>query len=334
VSAAPRVSVLLPFRNAAATLPAALDSIAAQTLTDWEGLLIDDGSRDASAAIARARCAADRRWRLIRAGGGLVDALNRGIAAARAPLIARMDADDIALPERLARQAATCGADPSLTVVSCLVEAFPAAAITDGMRRYLAWMNAARTPEAIRNALFVESPIAHPSAMIRTAALRAAGGYRAFDGPEDYDLWLRLLLDGGRAAKVPDVLLRWRESPSRLSRVDPRCHRRRFFATKLHHLPRVLPPGTPVQIWGAGPTGRRWARALAARAYPVRCFYDVAPRRWGRVIDGITVRPPAAPDRGAGFLLAAAGTPGARAQIEAWCEAHGLRRWHDYLAVA
>lgn len=334
MTVAPRVSVVLPFRDAAPTLPAALDSIAAQTFPDWECLLIDDGSRDASAEIARARAATDPRWRLLHAGGGLVDALNRGVAAARAPLIARMDADDIALPHRLARQVAAFDADPALTVVSCLVEAFPAAAITDGMRRYLAWLNAVLTPTDIRNALFVESPIAHPTAMIRTSALRAAGGYRAFDGPEDYDLWLRLLLDGGRAAKVPAVLLHWRESPTRLSRVDPRCHRRRFFATKLAHLPRVVRQGTAVQIWGAGPTGRQWARALTARGYPVRRFHDVAPTRWGRAIDGIPVYPPAAPDPEQGFAFAAAGTAGARAQLEQWFVQHGLRSWEHFIAVA
>ncbi|MBX3028225.1 glycosyltransferase [bacterium] len=334
MSGRPRVSVVLPFRDAAATLPAALDSITAQTLDDWEGLLIDDGSSDGSAALADARAAADPRWRLLRAGGGIVDALNRGIAAARAPLIARMDADDVALPQRLARQVAAFDADPALTVVACLVEAFPAAELTDGMRRYIDWLNGVVSPAAIRDALFVESPIAHPSAVIRTDALRAVGGYRAFDGPEDYDLWLRLLLDGGRAVKVPEVLLRWRESPRRLSRVDPRCHRRRFLATKLAHLPRVLPPETPVQIWGAGPTGRLWARALAAHDYPVHRFYDVVPKRWGRRIDGIPVQRPAAPDPAHGFLLAAAGTPGAREQIQAWFVQHGLRPWEHFLAVA
>ena len=334
MSAAPRVSIVLPFRDAAATLAGTLDSLAAQTLGDWECLLIDDGSADRSAAIARARAAGDPRWRLLRGGGGLVDALNRGIAAARAPLIARMDADDLALPERLARQAALLDSDPSLTLAGCLVEAFPAAAVSDGMQRYIDWLNRLCSPESIRDALFVESPLAHPSVMIRADALRAAGGYRDVDGPEDYDLWLRLLLDGGRAAKVPQVLLRWRESPGRLSRVDPRCHRRRFLATKLAHLPRVVPPGTPVQICGAGPTGRRWARALRDHHYPVRRFYDVVASRCGRRIDGVPVQPPDTLDPHDGFLLAATGRPGARAHIQEWLSARGLLPWRDFLAVA
>ena len=335
MSASPRVSVLLPFRDAAPTLPAALDSIAAQTFADWEGVLVDDGSRDDSAAIARAYAAGDsRRWRVVNAGGGIVDALNRGIAAAAARCRRRPCGRRAARRRRLERQVAAFDADPALTVVSCLVEAFPASAIADGMRRYIDWLNGVVTPAQIRDALFVESPIAHPSATLRVDALRAAGGYRAFNGPEDYDLWLRLLLDGGRAMKVPEVLLRWRESPTRLSRVDPRCHRRRFFATKLDHLPRVVPRDTPLQIWGAGPTGRRWASGLRSAGYTVRRFYDVVPKRWDRVIDGVPVQRPAPPDPDEGFSLAAAGSPGSRQAIERWLEDHGLRRWQHFLAVA
>jgi len=219
-------------------------------------------------------------------------------------------------------------------VVSCLVECFPAAGLGAGMRRYQDWLNGLRTPDAIRNALFVESPIAHPSAMIRRAALSAVGGYRDTGGPEDYDLWLRLLLAGHRAAKVPEVLLSWRDTPRRLSRVDPRYHRRRFLTTKLAHFPAAVPRGTALQICGAGPTGRTWARALAARGYTVRRFIDVAPRRWGRVIQGAPVEVPGVAERSGGFILAAAGAPGARAGIEAWLHAGGWQPWSDYLAVA
>jgi glycosyltransferase involved in cell wall biosynthesis len=334
VSPTPRVSVVLPFRDAAATLDAAVSSIAVQTLTAFECLLIDDGSVDGSPARARALAARDARFRVVRSSGGLVHALNTGIAAARAALVARMDADDLAHPTRLARQVDALDANPGVAVMSCLVECFPAASLRAGMRHYQDWLNALRTPDAIRNALFVESPIAHPTAMIRRAALDAAGGYRDTGGPEDYDLWLRPLLRGHSAAKVPDVLLAWRDSPQRLSRVDPRYHRRRFFATKLAHFPVAVPPGTVLQVCGAGPTGRGWARALAARGYPVRRFIDVAPRRWGSMIHGAPVEAPSVADRRDGFFLAAAGSPGSRERIESWLQQSGLRLWFDYLAVA
>jgi len=133
---------------------------------------------------------------------------------------------------------------------------------------------------------------------------------------------------------VSEVLLYWRESPRRLSRVDPRYHRSRFFAAKLAHFPAAVPPGTAVDIWGAGPTGRAWARALIERGYPVRRFVDVARRRWGRTIQGAPVVAPYTPRRGEGLILAAAGARGARERIEAWLQHGGLRPWTDYLAVA
>jgi glycosyltransferase involved in cell wall biosynthesis len=334
VSLTPQVSIVLPFRDAAATFADALRSIAAQTLADFECLLVDDGPLDGSRRLARSIAARDTRFRVLRSPGGLVPALNTGIGAARAPLVARMDADDLAHPQRLERQVQALAGDPSVSVMSCLVECFPDATAGDGMRRYVQWLNGLCTPEAIRAAAFVESPIAHPSAVIRRTALETVGGYRDDGGPEDYDLWLRLLLRGHRAGKVPAVLLLWRDTPGRLSRVDARYHRRRFFATKLTHFPAAVAPDNALQICGAGPTGRRWARALRARGYALRRFVDIDPRRWGRVIHGAPVEPPQAPRRGDGFLLAATGSPGARGTIEQWLQRCGLRPWSDYLAVA
>ncbi len=99
--------MILPVRNAAATLPAALESLRAQTLTDWECLIVDDGSHDASPAVAARFAARDTRFRLLRRQArGLVAALNEGLAVARGGFIARLDADDTCPPERLAEQAA------------------------------------------------------------------------------------------------------------------------------------------------------------------------------------------------------------------------------------
>jgi len=262
-----------------------------------------------------------------------VGALNAGVAAARTPLIARMYADDVAHPRRLERQLQRLAADPTLSVVSCLVECAAAPAAGEGMRRHVQWLNSLRTPEAIRAAAFIESPIAHPSAVIRRAAFDAVGGYSDNGGPEDYDLWLRLLVRGHRAAKVPEVLLAWRDLPQRLSRVDARYDRRRFFTTKLRHFPAAVPRGTTLQIWGAGRTGRRWARALTGRGYEIARFVDIDPRRWGQLIHGVPVHAPATPERADGFVLAAAGSLGAREAIEHCLQPRGLRPWFDYLAI-
>lgn len=333
-SDAPIVSVVLPFRNAGETLAASIDSIRQQTLSTFECVLIDNQSTDNSRVLAGEVCRKDRRFRLVTQPGGLVDALNAGCAAAHSALIARMDADDLAAPTRLEVQHRMLSDDPTLTVASCLVEAFPPETIRHGMGRYLAWSNELRSPEQIRNALFVESPLIHPSVMMRRNSLALVGGYIDSGGPEDYDLWLRLLLNGGRAAKTPAVLLLWRDSPTRLTRTDPHYAATRIFETKLRHIARVIPPASTLQICGAGPIGRRWARALRTMGYELQRIVDVDAAKHGRMVAGTRVERPDDLDRRDGFILGAVGVPGARAQIEAYLQARGLQPWIDYLCVA
>ena len=118
----PGVSVLLPVRNAEDTLPECLASLAAQTYADHEVVAVDDHSSDGSRAILERAAHADPRLRLLdNPGRGLVAALNAAAAAARAPLLARMDADDVSLPGRLSAQAARLGSDPRLAVLGTRV---------------------------------------------------------------------------------------------------------------------------------------------------------------------------------------------------------------------
>src|SRR5262245_52412910 len=131
----------MPVRDAAEWLAEAIASIRAQTFTDWELIAVDDGSRDATPAILAELRPPDARIHVLAtsaADRGLVAALNCGLRVARGELVARMDADDIARPERLAAQIALLASDPSLTAVTSLVEAFPEQQLGEGMRRYVA----------------------------------------------------------------------------------------------------------------------------------------------------------------------------------------------------
>jgi glycosyltransferase involved in cell wall biosynthesis len=124
----PEISVLLPFRDAAASLPECLASISAQTWRDFEILCVDDGSTDGGASAIACQAEREPRIRLLRSPGhGLVAALNFGLHQARAPLIARMDADDLMHPRRLALQRTAMLADAGLTVLGSRVTAFPEA---------------------------------------------------------------------------------------------------------------------------------------------------------------------------------------------------------------
>ena len=330
------MSVLLPVRDAQATLPACIASLRAQTLEDHEVVAVDDGSRDGSAETLHEVAAADARWRVV--GGparGLVAALNEGAAQARAPVLARMDADDTCAPDRLARQWAFLQANPGVDVLATRVE-LVGGRDNAGMHAHVAWSNGLLDHVAIAANAYVESPLVHPSVALRRESLARLGGYRDFEGPEDYDLWLRALAAGQRFAKLPEVLLRWSDGPGRLTRVDARYGPDRFRALKIEALERgPLRGGRPVVIWGAGPIGKRWARELAARGHVVAALADVHPRRLGVHIKGVPVVGSARAAAEPGALhLAAVGQPGGRDRVRAEARGFGLRDGLDLFAVA
>ncbi|MBN2499851.1 MAG: glycosyltransferase, partial [Anaerolineales bacterium] len=233
----PAVSILLPCYNAADTLEAALASLRAQTLADFEIVAVDDGSTDDTLAVLEKWAKEDERIHIIRQPhGGIVTALNAGLATCRGEYVARMDADDLSRPERLALQAQFLDTHPEVGVVSSLVSGYPPEAIREGFQIYIEWLNSLVSDEDIRRELFVESPVAHPSVMFRKAAVLAVGGYQDFGWAEDYDLWLRLYLDGVRFGKVPQTLLDWRDQPERLTRRDRRYSLENFIRAKTHYL--------------------------------------------------------------------------------------------------
>ena len=334
----PRVSVLLPVRDARDTLDACLDSLAAQTLGDHEVVAVDDGSADGSGERLRERARADARLRVLTTPPlGLVGALNRALGAARAEVVARMDADDVAHASRLERQAERLERDRGVDVLGSRVAAIAAAggAVGVGMAAYVAWQNTLLDHGAIGRARFVESPLVHPSVAMRRAALVALGGYRDSGGPEDYELWLRAFDAGLRFAKLGETLLEWRDGPRRLTRRDPRYAPARFLDLKLRALERgPLAGRRPLVVWGAGPIGKSWARALGARGHRLAGFVEVDPRKLGARIHGVPVVPVAEAARFAGALhLAAVGRPGAREEIAAAAARQGVAEG-DLVAVA
>ena len=273
VNQRPCVSVVLPCYNAAETLAASIESICAQTYVAWELIIVDDGSSDASLDAARALARNDLRIRVIPLPhAGIVEALRLGCAAAEGEFIARMDADDIAMPSRIAEQVRLMEEDPRVALCGTCVR-MTGGRIGYGRNRYEAWINALVTHEDIVRELFVECPIPHPTFLMRRKAYEALGGYSDYGWAEDYDLCMRAFVAGMRFGKVAEPLLDWRESPRRLSMVSPRYSPQQFRALKRHYLLQTYlsldfestsrrPPQSPLLKGGGGDVG--CMRALIA----------------------------------------------------------------------
>jgi len=334
----PAVSVLLPVRDAAPTLDAALESVLGQTRPDLELVAVDDGSDDGSGQRLEAWARRDPRVRVLRRPPrGLVPALHEGLGHCRAPLVARMDADDLCHPERLEVQLAFLDAHPRVGAVGSLVAGatIEGQPLARGMTRYLEWSNQLCAPEEIARERFIESPLVHPSVVLRRSLLEETG-YREGPFPEDYDLWLRLVARGVPLAKVPRVLLTWREHPARATRRDPRYASRNHRALKIEALlagPLARP--VPIVFWGAGLEGKPLLRALRGRGCDVRAVIDIDPRKIGNRVHDTPVVPQAALpgllERHPGALvLVAVGVPEARPGIRVDLEALGLREGERY----
>lgn len=333
----PRVSIVLPCRNAADHLSEAVASLDAQTFRDFEVVAVDDGSEDETFAILSSWARRTGQVRVLRgAGSGLVGSLAAGLAEARGELVARMDADDVAGPSRLEKQVALLDVRPEIAACGTLVRYFPRRKLKDGARRYERWLNALVEPDEIARDIFVECPIAHPTLLIRHSVLCAVGGYRDLGWPEDYDLVLRVWAAGHRMAKVREVLLHWRERAGRVSRADPRYAPEAFRRLKVHFLRSTLLDGRDgAVVWGAGPVGKRFARECLSQGVRLRGFVDLDPRKIGQSVYGVPVIAPSEIERCRGALaLAAVGSAGAREEIRAALAAAGWRELEDFCAVA
>ena len=332
------VSVLLPVYNGASYLGTALDSIIRQTYPHWELVVVDDGSTDESREIVLHFQSMDPRIRLVQSShGGIVHALNRGLEACKGPLVARMDADDLSHPKRLAKQVALLnehGGGP--VMIGCLLAFFPRFLVQGGMRYYQSWLNSLTCHKDIVRDMFVECPMVHPSLLGRRELWFNLGGYRDLPWPEDYDLVLRCFKAGVRFAKVDQVLLFVREGSGRISHTQDRYGDDMFRRLKCHFLFQTLLSGVEeVQIWGSGPIGKKWRKVLEERGLRVLRYLDVDPRKIGRQHHGgVPVHHyRELPSHRDVPILGAVGQKGARDEIRAELERMGIPEGREFIFV-
>lgn len=227
---APAISIVMPFYNAAPFLAEAVKSMLNQTFSDFEFIIINDGSTDGSEKIIQSFSDKRIKYILNPENMGLVYSLNKGLEAAEGALIARMDGDDISLPDRLKRQYEYLRMHPDADLVASQVQL-----INENGQHTGFWKEDREnsSPELIREYLAINNCIAHPTILAKAGIIKKLG-YRAAQGQaEDYDLWLRWISAGKTIHKVNEVLLQHRILPNSFTRKRQKNVFYKLAATKI-----------------------------------------------------------------------------------------------------
>ena len=330
------ITVLLPFLNASGTLDATIHSITRQTSRQWELLLIDNASTDESAALALRWSRHDPRIRVIEESTvGIANALNTGLKHATCSLIARMDADDIAHPDRLARQIAYMEAHPGIGVLGTRTRFETTVEKSSGMAWFVNWQNAILSPHEHYVKRFVDAPVAHPTVMFRRELADKYGGYDTGPVPEDHELWLRWMHRGVRFAKLPEELLTWTDHAQRLSRTHPNYSSDAFFTTKAKWIAawykRKFADARPIIIAGTSGLCRDRAVKLEAQGLRIHAFTDVKKRE----VPGYAFIPhDGLPSAGEALVISFISQRGTGDRIAGYLASRGLVEGEDFILAA
>ena len=336
-----KVSIILPVKNAEAYLLRAIQSIQDQSYSDWELIVVNDGSEDSSTAMVEGLAQNDSQIRLIHnPSRGIAHALNYGISQARGAYLTRMDAYDISHPDRIAAQLDFLDNHPEIGLIGTQVNFLGDRDQHAGYAAYVDWTNGLISPSRIRANRFVESPFAHPSVMFRKSLVTSeTEPYRQGNFPEDYELWLRWMDQGVQMAKLESRLLDWSDPPERLSRTDPRYSPESFYQTKARYLAKWLQQEghteRSIWIWGAGRITRKRARFLAEAGIPFSGYLDIDPRKTGVKLKDIPVLHPDDLDFSRNpFIVSYVGSRGARDKIRSYLLAKECREERDFILAA
>ena len=332
----PKVSVILPFFNADTTLNRAIESIAFQSLYDFECILVNNNSKDRSVEIAQSWTEKDERFILIHEKKqGVMFASNAGSEHARGQYIARMDADDYSYPNRLKLQAGFLDANLKYGAVAGLVKHIGHSENTKGMARYVAWVNSIQIYDEIKNRQFVESVIVNPSAMWRKEVAEKHGMYKSGDFPEDYEMWLRWLSKGVKIKKLDEIILDWHDSDTRVTRTQSIYSDGAFYRIKTKYLAKWLQKNNPfyprIAVWGASRISRRRSRLLIQYGIEIEMYIDT---KRGRQLEQKVVYYEDIPPPGNLFILTYIKQMDARDEIQKFLHSRGYEEGVNYLLVS
>jgi len=278
----PKVSILMPVKNASRYLGACLDSILDQSLTDWELIAVDDHSADDSADILQAYAQRDARINvLFNTGHGILPALKLALEHSNGTYVTRMDADDIMKAPKL--ELLFMQLDDSDLAIG-LVEYFhEEGTLGEGYRKYQEWLNNTSLIGETYAEIYKECTVPSPCWMMSRDQLKSIGGFEGLDYPEDYDLAFRMYEHDLAIGVVPEVLHLWRDHSERTSRNDAHYSDNRFLDIKVRRFLELEQDANRLVLWGAGRKGKEIAALLLDRGVQF-CWISGNSRKIGHQI--------------------------------------------------
>ena len=263
----PLISIVTPFKNTAEFLPACLDSIINQTYTNWELLIVDDHSTDASYNIVLEYAQKDKRIKLFKnKSKGIISALQLAFIESEGDYITRMDSDDIMYPEKLELLLKNLLRKGKQNIAIGLVKYFNESGLKEGYRKYEKWLNSLTKHGINYSQIYKECVIPSPCWMLHRDDLIACGAFDSDRYPEDYDLAFRCYQHKFQCIPCDTKLHHWRDYSTRTSRTDEQYSDNRFIDIKLHYFLKLdWDKNRTLVIWGAGKKGKQLAKLLIDR---------------------------------------------------------------------
>ncbi len=329
------VSIILPVKNQQEYIEKAIDSVYSQTYNEFELIVIDDGSRDETPYILE-RLKNKYGFKLLthRKNLGIVKALNNGLNEAKGKFIARMDGDDIMLPQRLEKQLKFLSENKNIDLIGTQVEIFKEVEnppiycgcriksldmdfstalkniqkereLSEGVKIYQKWNNSLLTHEQMVENLYIDCPIVHPTFFAKKEFFEKLGGYSDTEYAEDYDLVFRAVFSGYKLGKVNEILLKWRDHASRETRTNKNLKKDKLFFQKAYFFKNFDKRSkNGVYVIGVGRFGKKLIGALKHYGVEVKGVLDFSHKRIGGKVREIPVIKPHEIDSSSPLILA------------------------------
>jgi glycosyltransferase involved in cell wall biosynthesis len=261
-----KVSILLPYYNAAPWIAETIGSIQGQSMSDWELICINDFSNDITESIVLELAKSDPRIKAFHnSSKGIIPALQLALSKASAPYITRIDADDLMTPNRLKLMSEILDLATERTIVTGKVQYFSENGVSKGFLRYEQWINERIDQQDHYQQLYRECVIASPNWMAQRKEIVDLALFDALRYPEDYDLVFQWFANDFHIECVHEVTLHWRDHPTRTSRTSTNYAQAALFKLKIDWFIRLHGKGKSIGILGAGTKGKLTTDYLASQ---------------------------------------------------------------------